>query len=75
MLLTPPIYLTVACLFIRTTTPSQPSIAFSRQPSHCKGRTYYIASMPKITCHRNSITLPLCASLFPVSTTHLMKPS
>lgn len=37
--------------------------------------TYYTASFPNITCHRNSNTLPLFASLFSVSTIHSLKRS
>lgn len=63
-----PINLTHTHLSLRTTVTLPlaliPTQTFSAEYTYCTG------SIPKITCHRNSNTLPLCASSSSVPSSH-----
>ena len=50
---------------------------YPKSACHLSSRsdTYYTAFIPNMTCHRNSITLPLWASFFPVVVTQSLKTS
>lgn len=67
-----PIHLRITSILIRTATHTSANTSAINNLEH-KEATYCTASIPKMICHRYSITRPLFASLISVSMIHCRK--